>query len=151
MSKIKGASLIELVMVIAIVAVIFATAGLSLFSYRNKIELTKSTEALANYISLARQKAFSGEDGLDWGIHLEATSTGSFYSLFASSTYALSAEKEKVFLSKKVQFSDPPLGSSKNFIFKKNTGERLSNSATSTEIYLISSPAEKKKINVMIC
>ncbi len=149
MYKKKGFTLLEIILVAAITMIIFIATATKMYSYRQRRELNSAADLLVVYLSLAKQKAITMDGDLNWGVHLEASSTaGHFYSLFASSTYFIAGEREKIFLPKRVQFSNPAAGQSKNFIFEKNSGKITATSATSTAFYLIADPALTKTITV---
>lgn len=123
----QGFSLLELLIVIAIVTVI-AAAGVG--SYRNfgkTVELSSTAQGIAADLRQVQSKAMVGEGGYKWGAHFVNGTPDSYYLLFSTtaSTYTTdgtSTTTATTTLSKGIVFSDPASGASKDIIFNKISG-----------------------------
>ncbi len=145
----KGMTLVETLAVAGILMMIFAAAAMNIYSYRQIKELDAVTNNLFVVINLARQKAVASEENSSWGVRLENLASGNhFYSLFASSTYSVGAERQRYFISNRVKFSNPGSGQSRDFIFERSVGRPIAGNATSATLYLVYSPANTKTITV---
>lgn len=121
--SVTGFTLLELLIVIAIVSVL-ATAGVVTYANsQRKVVLTTSAEHISSVLRLARQRAVGQEQGLEWGVHFENPAGGAgFYEIFKGASYSTSSVTEKFFLQSPVIFSQPASGNSINVIFSKRTG-----------------------------
>ncbi len=121
----RGFTLLELLIVIAILAVI-AIAGAD--SYRNfgkSVELSSTAQVIAADLRQVQAKAMIGDGGVKWGARFVNGTPDDYYELFSTpTTYADASRvvKETTTLSKGIAFFDPAEGSSKDIIFNKISG-----------------------------
>lgn len=71
-NKIFGFTLIELLVVIGIVSALSAVAVPSYSLMKNHAALNSDTQELFSAIRYAQNQAMSGQDGVAWGVRLEA-------------------------------------------------------------------------------
>lgn len=140
----RGFSLLELLIVIAIIALL---AGAGAGFYRNivkNIEIQSVAKVLAGDLRHMRSKSMIGENGLKWGAHIVNVNGDShYYVLFSTATnYAGGTALATTTLSSGVAFSDPSAGTSKDIIFTKITG------TTTPATIVLTSEGSTQTINV---
>lgn len=121
---ISGFTLIE-VLIVAAVLVIIAVAGSGFYTNYNKsIEIDAVTQSLVFNLKQARSNSMIGVDGLKWGVHF-VNSTADYYEIFSTPTDYSSAAKSitsKIYLSNGVTFSNPVSDATSDIIFNKISG-----------------------------
>ncbi len=120
----RGFSLLELLIVLAIIAVL-GTAGVGYYrGFVKSVELQSVTKTLASDLRQVRSKSMIGEGGVKWGAHFVNVSGGDqYYELFSTPTnYAGGTVTATTTLSRGLVFSDPSAGTSKDIIFTKISG-----------------------------
>lgn len=124
-----GFTLLELLIVIAVLIVIGVLSVNYLTSYQKDLNLDKDSNQIVNYSEQARNKSLAKEDNRAWGIHFENPAVGNdFFELYFTDTnYSGGTVSEKIYLSSGVIFSDPTTGNSTDIQFSK-----LSASVTTT-------------------
>lgn len=139
---IKGFTLLEVLLVTAILVVMATVATGYYRNYAKSVELNQSANEILAELKLARQKAIAGEDDKKWGIRFD-NGTDDKYELFSTATdYVSGTIVETVFLKGGVAFTAPPSASSTDVLFNKITGS--ANNAAIT----ISSEGNTKTITV---
>lgn len=119
--KNTGFTLIEILISIIILVIISSLGFVSLTRYRYSNELNLETEKLVNYLRQTRDKAINGEEGSAWGIRLVNNQTNlHYYSLFKGESY--NNPLETIYLSSRIQFTNPSDGNYKDIIFQRVTG-----------------------------
>jgi len=68
----KGFTLVELLVVMSIISILTAVALPSYSLMRNYATLNGDTQELISNLRLAQSRAMSAQDGLSWGVRLEA-------------------------------------------------------------------------------
>ncbi len=140
----KGFSLLEALLVIAIIAVLSVT-GIGYYrNYVKSVELDSLAAAMVADLKTARSKAMSGEESLKWGARF-INGADDYYELFSTPINyqnASTSVKSATYLSGGVVFTNPPSASSTDVIFNKITG-----TATATSI-TISFEENSKTINI---
>lgn len=129
----KGFTLLELLIVIAILGILSVAGAESYRSFGKNIQINSITRTMSADLRQAQAKAMVGESGLKWGVHL-VNSNDDYYEIFSTSdTYAnaSSTGRATTTLPKNISFSDPSSGNTKDIIFSKISG---TTTATSTSI-----------------
>lgn len=133
----KGFSLLELLIVIAIIALLGAIGSGYYRGFIKNIELQSVSKALMGDLKHIRSKSMIGEDGVKWGAHIVNTSGGDqYYELFSTPTNYADIAKDVIStttLSVGLTFSDPGAGASKDIIFTK-----ISGTTTATTVVVVS-------------
>ena len=125
MQNSRGFTILELLIVIAIIAVI-AVAGAG--SYRNfgkSVELSSTAQVIAADLRQVQAKAMVADGGVKWGARFVNGTPDDYYELFSTPTNYADASKAvnaTTTLSKGTAFSDPAEGSTKDIIFNKISG-----------------------------
>jgi prepilin-type N-terminal cleavage/methylation domain-containing protein len=91
----KGFTLIEVMIVVAITAIVATIATLNLFGNRTQRDLTSATQEIGTLLRQAQSDSLSEKQGASWGVHFDNTDPSHpFYSLFSTTnaTYASSSE-----------------------------------------------------------
>mgnify|MGYP001603550144 FL=1 len=119
----RGFTLIEL-LIISGIAVIIGTIGvLNLTGFRARNSLNLAVQELRANLRDAQQRSISQDQGLQWGIHLDASAGGDdFYKVFSGSSYAGGIVSKTLYLSPTLQFLSPAQGAADDIIFDKVTG-----------------------------
>ena len=87
----RGFTMIELIIVVALVAAVAVIAATNLFGSKSKDDLTNASQSIAASLREAQSNAMSEEQGTAWGVYFNnATTTTPFFALISSSTYATS-------------------------------------------------------------
>ncbi len=121
----EGFTLVELLIVIAIMAIIATITLPNFFPSRYKYSVTKDAEGMVYNIRNAVTNSQSQLYGSRWGIHLgSSTSTsGYFYETwYGTSTYAYGTVYKHIGLDSGVTYSGLPLGSSMDICFAQVSG-----------------------------
>ena len=121
---ISGFTLIE-VLIVAAVLVIIAVAGSGFYTNYNKsIEIDAATQSLVFNLKQARSNSMIGVGSFKWGVHF-VNSTADYYEIFSTPTDYSSASKvvtSKIYLSNGVTFSNPISDATSDIIFNKISG-----------------------------
>lgn len=145
----KGFTLFEVILVLAILAIMSTISFLYLGGYKLSADLEESAGQLSSKLREAQNKSMIGENNSSWGIHFDnITSTDPFIELFYGSSYP-GTIVEKTYLaqlSPSIRFQAPSSGTSLNIVFSKITGKPASQQ--SAVIYSNSAPGTTKTITV---
>ncbi len=131
----SGFSLIEILLVMAILAILSSGAFMWLGGYRNATEVDSASKSIVSALRTAQSFAVSGKDSKNWGVYFDAA--GNKFTLFRDEGDGfdgtgpnLVAEKEENFLSSFIKIKSISLagnGISKGAIFSKTKGETAQN------------------------
>lgn len=144
----KAFTLIELLIVIAITAILAIVGVMNLISHKQERDLDFTVQEIITVLRNSQNRSISQEEGSRWGIHFDnpAGVGNDFYELFKGQSYADGAVYAKINIRSNVQFNIPASGSSLTVVFAPITG--LPNASASVKISLISNPAISSEIIV---
>lgn len=138
MLKVKsqlGFTLLELMLVIALLAVLSTLATDFYTNFQRGSELEAASKSLARDIKRMRESALSGLSDNNWGVHMVNGATD-YYEVFSSPTDYVNAAKiisATTSLPQNIYFSLPAEGVSQDILFSK-----IAATTTATSISLIS-------------
>lgn len=142
-------TLIELIITMAIIAILAGVGFISIFNYKQRQGLSSTTQEIIEVLRNAQNRSLSQESSTRWGVYFNNPASGTdFYELFQGASYATATSVSKSVLASNIQFDIPASGSSSTIIFSPITG--LPNVATTIKISLISSPTSSSTISVNI-
>lgn len=119
----KGFSLFELIIAIAIAMIMTTLVSINLFGYRGQQDLNLSVQEITTILRSARDKSITQESGAQWGVHFQNSVSGdSFYDLFSGPNYASGTLSARATLRNSIQFQEPASGNSKDVTFSLLTG-----------------------------
>jgi prepilin-type N-terminal cleavage/methylation domain-containing protein len=130
-----GFSLTELLVVIALVAILGTVIFSNFYTRKGRSTLNLTTNQIVSILTEARNRAIAQDRDLAWGVYFEnSTSTTPFYALFYSNSYSTSTTIKKYTLPNLVFYdtSTIPLGGSSIVIFNKISGNLATSAATKT-------------------
>ena len=119
-----GFNLVEILLAIAILALLASFGFLSYSGYQRKVELDTTSRQLVETLRHAQGKAVSGEADKPWGVHFNADPINS-YVLYRDdgSGYAGATQKETTNLSGYIKMSTVSIqGGGSDVLFQKRTG-----------------------------
>ena len=123
----KGFSLLELIISLAIIALLGTVAGLTLVNYQRSMAADTTAREIVGQLRLAQRKAVSGEDGDlngqgdSWGIRF-SNSSDDTYRVFYGTVYNSASTTATVYLPSSAVFTNPTAGTSTDIIFTKLSG-----------------------------
>ncbi|TSC71094.1 MAG: Uncharacterized protein G01um101470_746 [Parcubacteria group bacterium Gr01-1014_70] len=141
----RGFTLIEILVVIAIAAILFTIVVSGFSGLRQNSDLSHAIDDSVSYLQSARAKSLSAENATVYGVHFE---TGRFV-LFTGTTYdAGNAANIVRLLPSTVETSAISLnGGAVDVVFKRLTGE--TDAYGTITFRLISSPSTTKTIEIV--
>ncbi|MEK7657952.1 MAG: prepilin-type N-terminal cleavage/methylation domain-containing protein [Patescibacteria group bacterium] len=143
----KAFTLIELLIVVAIMAILAAVGSVNLFNFRAQNNLNLTVNEIISLLRNAQNRSITQENGSNWGVHLENPSNqDDFYALFQGAVYSSGNTVLRANLRPTVQFNDPSSGASKDIIFNSISG--LPFASTTVIISLKSDSSKIKTITV---
>jgi prepilin-type N-terminal cleavage/methylation domain-containing protein len=120
----RGFSLLELLMVVAIMALLGA-AGIGYYrNYAKNIEITTTSHLIIENLKSVRSRAMAGEGGVRWGVHF-VNGAADYYELYSTPTsYADAATviASSEYLPGGITFSDPSNAATKDILFSGISG-----------------------------
>ena len=131
----SGFSLLELMLVIAVLVILATIVNGYYFNYLKNTQLDSAGKLVASELIKARDKAMAGEADNNWGVHF-VNNGSNYYELFSSPTdyfNTAKAVKETIFLDNGINFASPTTGASTTVVFSKIFGN-----STETGIVLTS-------------
>ncbi len=146
-NRIRGFSLVELVISIGIIAILASAGFISILSYKQRQALLSATQEIIAVFRNAQDRSISQESGSRWGVHFENPSADlDFFDLFQGSSYGTSTIVSRNTLPSGVQFDNPASGASSTVIFSPITG--LPDASSTIKISLINNPTSSSTIIV---
>ncbi|MFA6365397.1 MAG: LamG-like jellyroll fold domain-containing protein [Candidatus Paceibacterota bacterium] len=115
-------TLIELLVTISLVAIIAVASTLSLSGYRGEQNLKRTLDEISSVIQDAQKRAITQQDGLQWGVHFQNSSSIHAYEMFEGASYAVGTSTNHYGLPRGIQFSNPFSSSTYDAIFTGITG-----------------------------
>lgn len=144
-NKNKGFTLIEILIVIAILGIISSIVILNLSQFRNEQLLKNTTLDVVSLLSKARQNTLSSVNSTNYGVHFD----GNQAVLFTGSIYSSNnATNEPIVFDSKVIIPTPSglnIGGGSDVIFERLTGETIGGTI---KIQLTSDSTKQKIITV---
>ncbi|OGM91250.1 hypothetical protein A2755_02510 [Candidatus Wolfebacteria bacterium RIFCSPHIGHO2_01_FULL_48_22] len=119
---IRSFTVVELVIVIALVAILVAVATVNILNFRTEQALKQDAQMVAGALHFAQSKAQLGDGGVDWGIRLSGEANGGYLEIFQGSSYSTSTVAELKNLSSASKFLNPVAGNIKTILFTALTG-----------------------------
>lgn len=136
MKKRHGFSLVEIILVSAIIGILAAVSITNLVGRRGREELNSTTRKIVSLLREAQSRSISQASSTAWGVHFEnSTSTAPFYALFAS-TYASNTVVGYYSLPSSIRYATSSIaqGSSLNVSFAQITGLPLNSASIVLEL-----------------
>jgi prepilin-type N-terminal cleavage/methylation domain-containing protein len=117
----NGFTLIELVIVLAIIAILSAIVVTGFSSFRNAQAFDRDVEMIVSFLNEARTQTLSSKNASAYGVHFASTAA----TLFTAPTYTSGAEgnKEYVFLGHDTMLTLSLTGGANEIVFERLTGE----------------------------
>lgn len=123
----KGFTILELVISIAIIAIMSVAIGMELITYQRVSSLDAAAKDIVSELRSVQNKALSGEDGNSdgtgdaWGVRF-SNSTYDTYAEFYGSSFNSANVTGTTTLSSAVVFTNPASSATKDIVFTKITG-----------------------------
>ena len=124
LEKKRGFSLIELMIVVAVLVVISSIGVGSYINYNKSVEMNSFAQTMTFDLKQAQSNSMAGVDGLKWGIHF-VSGASDYYEVFSTPTDYSDGSKVIIstnYLPKSIYFSNPTEGNTKDIIFNKISG-----------------------------
>jgi Tfp pilus assembly protein FimT len=116
-----GATIAEIIIVVAIVGVLASISSVSFYGFRSGQAIPNSVDEVASLLNEARSRTVSGNGGVQYGVHIQSTST----ILFSGSSYSSTSTTNKMIaLESLLRIASTTLtGGGSDIVFNKLTGE----------------------------
>lgn len=144
----KGFTLIELILVIALMLVLVLISVLSLGGRKGKTELDGITKQIAGQLREAQSKSASQVNATTWGVRVDNATSGAFFGAFSSSTYTTSTRTSYTKLPRNISYvtSTLPVGTYREITFVQISG--APSTTTSFSLQLADTPNVSTTITV---
>lgn len=119
-----GFSLLELLLVVAVLAILGSIGSAYYFNVVKNIELSTAASGIISDLQRTQSSSMAGESGMRWGIHF-VNGSDDYYQIFSTPTDFANASTtiaSIIYLPQQVVFSDPSDSSNKDIIFERITG-----------------------------
>jgi len=114
-----GFTLLELMLVFAVLVLLASIGTGSYFSYLKSTELDAGAKEIGQALKSARDKAMTGQSDKNWGVRF-ANGTSDFYEIFSTANLAYeSSVAETGYLKSGISFQNPTEGNNLDVIFTK--------------------------------
>lgn len=124
-----GFTMIELIVVVAITALIATVSFLTLGRYRSGESVERSSEEIVAAMRAVQQRAITQEEGQAWGIRFVNATSGTpslgtqSYIVFRGINFTPGSMDRMYTLRSGVRFTDPTASSTKDIVFAPITGK----------------------------
>ncbi len=123
-NKRTGFTLVELILVIALMVVIILISVLSLGGRKGKTELDGITKQIVGQLREAQSKSASQVNSTTWGVRIDNATSGAFFGTFSSSTYTTTTKTSYTRLPRNISYvtSTLPVGAYREIFFTQISG-----------------------------
>jgi len=148
----KGVTLLELLIVLAIILIIYAVSAQAFPLFQRAGELSNTTEEIISILRLAQSKTLAsegaGQYGSQYGVYFDTTTTPQQYTLFKGSNYTSRdpASDEINHIPNSTEIYDISLGGSKEVVFSRLIGD--TNNSGKISLRLRSDNSKTKTIGI---
>jgi len=118
--NLKGIMLVELLIAIAVLAVIAGAVSLNLFGFGRRQDLDSDVKSIVAFLRDAQARAITQEEDASWGAYFDNSVSPPFYALFRGTTYTTPAAMKT--LKQAIEFKNPSPGVSIEVVFRKLSG-----------------------------
>lgn len=137
----KGFTLIEILVVVALIALLATAVVVSTVSFRSQIDLNTAAQNILNTLRIARAKTLASESASQYGVYFESGQ----YVLFKGTSYNPPAsDNEFHSLPSGFEIANVSIGGGNEAIFQRLTG--ITSQSGSVDVRQISDPAKSKTI-----
>jgi len=140
----RGFTLVDIVIVAAIIALLVASAIAPFSKFRDTKVLEVSTEQALALLSRARSDTLAAKQGIQYGVHFETSKMV----LYRNATYsALEPTNEETLLDSTIEISSISIGGGSEVLFDRLTGKT---SSAGTIVFRVkSNPSETRTVTVV--
>jgi len=140
----NGFSLIEIIIVVAILSVLAATVVSGFIAFNKNSTLKNNSEEFVSVVKLAQNQAMSSENYSRYGIHIDKDSSPNKYVLFQGDTYNEEATTNQTYnLDNSMEFGDDGLN---QVVFERLTG--FPDQSGSVSLQIRNEPSKSKTIDI---
>lgn len=120
----SGFTLIEIIIVIAILGFLSTIAVFDFFAFKENSDLNNNVQEFVSVLKLAQNKAISAENNSQYGVYIDTSDSPNQYVLFKGPSYALriASDDRTYSLQNTMEFYDTNLGGGYEIVFTKTTG-----------------------------
>lgn len=144
----SGFTLVELILIIALMVVIVMISILALGGRKGTTELEGITKQIVSQLREAQSKSASQINSTTWGVRIDNATSGAYFGGYSSSTYSTSTKAGYTRLPRNVRFvtSTLPVGSFREITFSQISG--LPSTTTVISLQLTDTPSVSTTITV---
>lgn len=147
-TKEKGFTLMEVVVVIAVLGAIAAITLASFYIIQKRSELNNNANELANILKLAQNLSITSEQESQYGVYFDTSSAPNRYILFKGANFSAreSSFDQIYYLSKNTELFNVSLGGASEVVFKRISGS--AEPSGNVSLRLISDPSLQKTVYI---